>query len=134
MVIGRNSVSASPSSSRSSLKPSRLGVELGPELLLGLGVVLALEQLLGVVAPRPEVVLVEDDQVPVRLVQPGVLGLDVAGLVLAEQVLERPEVDQRPLLVGRRRVAAVRLGQVLPAVEVGVGLQVVLPRRPRPPA
>ena len=56
---------------------------LGFELLLGDLDVLALEQLLGVVAPGAEVVLVEDHEVPVDPVQPLVLGLDPA-------VLSRP--------------------------------------------
>ena len=65
------------------VEPLEVGVELGLELLLGLGLVFPLEQLFGAVAPRPEVVLVKHHQVPVRLVQPRVLGLDVAGLVSA---------------------------------------------------
>ena len=72
-------------------------LELG--LLLGDRLVLALEQLLRGLAPRAEVVLVEDHEVPVHLVEPFVLGLDVPGRVAAEQVLEGAEVDDRLLAV-----------------------------------
>jgi hypothetical protein len=58
---------------------------------------LALEQFLGRLAPRAEVVFVEHHEVPVHRVQPLVLGLDVAGRIAAEQVLERAEVDERLL-------------------------------------
>ena len=95
-------------------------VELCLQLLLGLSVVLALEEFLGAVTPSTEVILVENDQIPIGLVKPGVLGLDVAGLVPAQQVLKRPEVDQRPPFVGRGRIGSGCLGEVLPAVEVGV--------------
>ena len=50
--------------------------ELG--LLLGDRVLLTLEQLLGGLAPCAEVVFVEDHEVPLHLVEPFVLGLDVA--------------------------------------------------------
>ncbi len=73
-------------------------LELG--LLLGDRLLLALEQLLGGVAPRAEVVFVEDHEVPVHLVEPFVLGLDVPRRVAAEQVLEGAEIDDR-LLGGR---------------------------------
>ena len=73
-------------------------LELG--LLLGDRLVLALEQFLRGVAPRAEVVLVEDDEIPVDVVEPFVLRLDVPRRVAAEQVLEGAEVDER-LLGGR---------------------------------
>ena len=90
--------------------------------------VLALEQLLGGLSPRTEVVFIEDDEVPVGGVDPLVLRLDEAGLPVApEQVLERTEVDQRSRLVGIVWAAPGGRGEVLPAVEVGVRLQVGLP-------
>ena len=72
--------------------------ELG--LLLGDRLFLALEQFLGGVAPCAEVVFVEHHQVPLHLVKPFVLGLDVSRRVAAEQILERTEIDER-LLGGR---------------------------------
>ena len=99
--------------------------ELG--LLLGDRLFLALEQFLGGVAPRAEVVFVEDDEVPVHRVQPFVLGLDVARRIAAEQVLKGAEIDDR-LLVDLRRIAAGVAREVLPAVEVHVGFEVRLPR------
>ena len=71
--------------------------ELG--LLLGDRLVLALEQFLRGLAPRAEVVFVEDHEVPVHLVEPFVLRLDVARRVAAEQVLEGAEIDDRLLAV-----------------------------------
>ena len=127
-MIGRNSVSFSESSLEVLVHDLEVGgvFELG--LLLGDRVVLALEQLLGGVPPRAEVVLVEDHEVPVDLVEPFVLGLDVARCVAAEQVLEGAEVDERLLGVDLRRVAAGGTREVLPAVEVDVGFEVRLPR------
>jgi hypothetical protein len=100
--------------------------ELG--LLLGDRLLLALEQLLGGLAPRAEVVFVEDHQVPVHRVQPFVLGLDVARRIAAEQVLEGAEIDHRLSCGNLRRVAVGVAGEVLPAVEVHVGFEVRLPR------
>ena len=128
MVIGRNSVSFSESSLEVLVDVVEAGGVLELGLLLGDRVVLALEQLLGGVAPGAEVVLVEDDEVPVDHVEPLVLGLDVAGAVAAEQVLEGAEVDDGLLRVDLRRVAAGRAREVLPAVEVDVGFEVGLPR------
>ena len=127
MVMGRNSVSFSESSLEVLVHVLEAGGVLELGLLLGDRVVLALEQLLGGVAPRAEVVLVEDDEVPVDLVEPLVLGLDVARRVAAEQVLEGAEVDDA---ASRRRSASDRcrrLREVLPAVEVDVGFEVGLP-------
>ena len=89
-------------------------------LLFGDGFVLALEQLFGRVAPRAEVVLVEDHQIPVNRVHPLVFGLDVAGGVAPEQILKRAEVDQRLVGGDARRLDAHCARQVLPAGEVGV--------------
>ena len=89
-------------------------------LLFGDGFVLALEQLFGRVAPRAEVVLVEDHQIPVNRVHPLVFGLDVAGGVAPEQILKRAEVDQRFVGGDACRLDAHRARQVLPAGEVGV--------------
>ena len=101
-------------------------LELG--LLLGDGVVLALEQLLCGVAPSPEVVLVEDNEIPVDDMKPLVLGLDVAGAVAAKQVLERAEVDDGLLGVDLRRVAPGGAREILPAIEIRMGLEIGLPR------
>ena len=104
-MIGRKSVSVSESSSRSSLTLQVGGVfEL--RFLLGDSVVLALEELLGSVTPCAEVVLVEDDEIPVDDVEPSFLALMFPTVVPAEQVLERAEVDDRLLRIDLRRVAA----------------------------
>ena len=100
VVIGRNSVSFSESSLEVFVHVLQAGGVLELGLLLGDRLVLALEQFLGGVAPRAEVVLVEDHEVPLHLVEPFVLGLDVARRVAAEQVLEGAEIDER-LLGGR---------------------------------
>jgi hypothetical protein len=103
-------------------------VVLGGQFLLLDLLVLTLEQLLGRLSPGTEVVLVEDHEVPVGGVDPLVLRLDEPGLpVSPEQVLERTEVDQRPSLVRLIRATPGSRGEVLPAVEVGVRLQVGLP-------
>jgi len=67
--------------------------------------ILAFEQFLCGVAPRPEVVFVEHHKIPINRVQPLVLGLDVASRVVAEQVLKRTEVDNRLLAVNLRWIA-----------------------------
>ena len=100
--------------------------ELG--LLLGDRLLLALEQFLRGFAPRAEVVLVEHHEVPLHLVEPFVLGLDVARRVAAEQVLKGAEIDDRLLGVDLGGVAVGVAGEVLPAVEVHVGFEVRLPR------
>ena len=82
---------------------------------------------LAVVAPRAEVVLVEHHQVPLHLVEPFVLRLDVPRLVAAKQVLEGAEIDHRLPAADLRRVAVGVAGEVLPAVEVHVGFEVRLP-------
>ena len=84
------------------------------------------EELLGGVAPGAEVVLVEDDEVPVLEAHPLVLRLDVAVGVAAQIVLERAEAHD-----GARGVAVLVLVAVaadeLPALEVDVALEVLLP-------
>ncbi len=51
--------------------------------LLGYGGILALKQLLGCLAPRTEMVFVENDQIPIGRMHPFVTGLDIARLVAA---------------------------------------------------
>mmetsp|Transcript_15294 Transcript_15294/g.36314 ORF Transcript_15294/g.36314 Transcript_15294/m.36314 type:complete len:427 (+) Transcript_15294:4013-5293(+) len=99
--------------------------ELG--LILGYAFVFALEQFLGRFTPGAKMVFVEHHQVPVHRVQPFVAGLDVAHRIAAQHVLERPEVDDRLVLVDLRRVAARVARQVLPAIEIDMVLQVGLP-------
>ena len=81
-------------------------------------------------------VLVEHDQVPVDLARPLVLRLDAARLVRPEEVLERPEahdrtalVRRRVLLVQRRPARVFRTRHELPALEVDVRGEVLVPRR-----
>ena len=75
--------------------------ELG--LLLGDRLLLALEQLLGGLAPRAEVVFVEDHEVPLHLVEPFVLGLDVAHRIAAEKVL-----NERQMIVEEQEAFSAR--------------------------
>ena len=126
--MGRNSVSFSESSLEILVHVFQAGgvFELG--LLLGDCLFLALEQFLGRLAPRAEVVFVEDDQVPLHLVQPFVLGLDVPRVVAAQQVLEGTEIDEWLLGGDLRRIVVGIAGEVLPAIEVHVGFKVRLPR------
>jgi hypothetical protein len=78
--------------------------ELG--LLLRDGLLFTLEQLLGGIAPRAEMVFVEHHEVPIHRVEPLVLRLDVAGGIAAEQILKRTEIDDGFFAVDLRRVAA----------------------------
>lgn len=105
-------------------------------LRVPLVLVLLLEERLGVLVPSAEVVLVEDDEVPVLLADPLVLRLDAPRPVSAEEVLEGAEADDWAGLVGR----LVLLGDVrparllwpadeLPSLEVDVRGEVLLPRR-----
>ena len=101
--------------------------ELG--LLLRDRLFLALEQFLRGLPPRAEVVFVEHHEVPLHLVQPFVLRLDVSRRVAAEQVLEGAEIDDR--LLADRSCVGIAVGvarEVLPAVEVHMGFEVRLPR------
>ena len=83
-----------------------------------LALVLLLEQFAGAVSPSTEVVFVEDDQIPVDRMNPLVTGFDAAGLVTAEEILERAEAHDRTGLV---RVLVVELGLTgdeLPALKI----------------
>ncbi len=105
-----------------------LGIrELERLLLLAHRVVLALEELLGRIPPRSEVVLVEDDEVPGELIEPLMVRLEVAGGVAAHEVLEGAEEDERMPRVDGCRVAPGRARDVLPAIEVDMALEVGLP-------
>ena len=70
-------------------------------------------------------VLVEDHEIPVgrgatvpRLDHP---------VLLAKEILERAEVDQRAILVSHGRVAGIGLRKVLPPIEINMREQVRLP-------
>ncbi|MGI6755213.1 MAG: hypothetical protein ACOX4F_04265 [Atopobiaceae bacterium] len=91
--------------------------DAGVDVLLrvALVLVLGLEEGLGVLVPGAEVVLVEDDEVPVLLAHPLVLRLDAPVPVAAEEVLEGAEAHDRAVLVGR----LVLLGDVGPARLLG---------------
>ena len=99
-------------------------------------IVLLREEALRVLIPGAEVVLVEDHKVPVLGAHPLVLGLEGPVPALAEEVLERSEAHDGPVLVG----SLVLPGDVgvagscgaadeLPALEVHMRLEVLLPRR-----
>ena len=77
--------------------------------------------------PGSEVVLVEDDEVPAELGEPFASGLEVSGGVAPEQILERAEIDERPVRVGIGGIFAVSAGQVLPAVEIDMRFKVGFP-------
>ena len=105
-------------------------------LRVPLVLVLLLEERLGVLVPGAEVVLVEDDEVPVLLADPLVLGLDAPRPFASEEVLEGAEAYDRAGLIGR----LVLLGYVrparllgpadeLPSLEVDVRGEVLLPCR-----
>ena len=102
-------------------------VARGVRAVLDHVIVLLGEEALGGVAPRAEVVLVEDDHVPVLEVHPLVLGLYAAGVGLAEVVLERAEADDGPVGVAGVVLELDVAGHELPALEVHVGLEVGLP-------
>ncbi|OQB94360.1 MAG: hypothetical protein BWX84_00219 [Verrucomicrobia bacterium ADurb.Bin118] len=60
--------------------------------------------------------------------QPFILGLDVPSLVAAQQILERPEINERLAGGNLRRIAPGMARQVLPAVEIHMGFEIRLPR------
>jgi hypothetical protein len=68
-------------------------------------VVLFFKQLFRVLLPCAEMVLVENDKVPVVSVDKFVLCLDAAVLVYAEKVLKRAKADDGPDSVALRRTA-----------------------------
>ncbi len=73
-------------------------------------------------------VFVENHEVPLHLVEPFVLRLDVPRRVAAQQILEGAEVDDRLPGIDLRWIAVRVAREVLPAVEVHVTLKVRLPR------
>jgi hypothetical protein len=73
-------------------------------------------------------IFIHDDAIPMRRVNPLVLGLDAAGAgIAAEIILKRAKADERLFQVGIfRRKAAGR--DELPAFEIHMALQIFLPR------
>ena len=68
-------------------------------------------------------VLIQNDAIPVRCMHPLVLGLDAARAAVPSQIiLERPEADERPLLVSLLVGQAAGLDE-LPAIEVHVAFK-----------
>jgi hypothetical protein len=59
--------------------------------------------------------------------QPFVIGLDVPCRIAAEKVLERAEIDDRLPGIDLCRIAVGVAGEVLPPIEVHMGLEVRLP-------
>ena len=101
---------------------------LSLEFLGSFLLILTFEEGFGVLPPGSEVVLVEDHQVPVDSVNPLVLGLDQAGLLVpSEEVLERAEVDQRLICLDFATLIEGFRAQVLPAFKVHVACQVFTP-------
>ena len=85
--------------------PAGVNVLGGVALVL----VLLLEEALRVLVPGPEVILVEDDQVPVLFAHPLVLGLDAPVAPAPQEVLERFETHDGAGLVGRLGLVPLRL-------------------------
>ena len=97
-------------------------------LTLGDRLLLALKQFLRGLAPRSEVVLVEHHEIPSQIVQKLVLHFDVANLIPSEQVLEGAEIDERLALLGLGGIAPRIAREVLPSFEIGMRLEIGLPR------
>ena len=90
--------------------------------------ILTFEESFGVLPPGTEVVLVENHEIPVDGVNPLVLRLDQAGLLVPpEEVLEGAEIHQR-LIAGNVRTLGHCFGtEILPALKVHVASQVFTP-------
>ena len=88
--------------------------------------ILDVEEFLGIFAPRTEVVLVEDHQVPIRRVHPFVLCLDTARVVGAEEVLKRAKAHDGTRKIGLF-IGHSTTTNKLPAVEIHMSFEVFLP-------
>ena len=107
-----------------------LHIEVSVSLVVGI-----FKQLLGVFTPSSEVVLVEDNNIPVIGVYKLIFRLDTAILVSAEQVLERAENNDRlrliSLAVGGVHVdliiVSVLVGDELPAFKVNMSHKIFVP-------
>ena len=107
-----------------------LHIEVSVSLVVGI-----FKQLLGILTPCTEVVLVEDNNIPVIGVYELIFRLDTAVLVSAEQVLERAENNDRlrliSLAVGGVHVdlivVSVLVGDELPAFKVNMSHKIFMP-------
>ena len=88
------------------------------------------------VAPCAEVIFVEDDEIPVYFARPFMLRLYPACVVRPEKILERAKADDGALLVRRgvllverRLVRIFRPRHELPAVEIDMRIEILLPGR-----
>ena len=109
------------------------GIVFGKVLFVG--ILVLLEQLFCAVLPCAEVVLIENDEVPVRGVDPLVIGLDAAGLLVhAKEILKRAEADDGPgfirlsvLLIVCQTAGDGRPCDELPAFKIHVRQQIFTP-------
>ena len=103
--------------------------------ILFVGILVLLEQLLCAVLPCAEVVFIENDEIPVRGVDPFVIGLDAAGLlVYTEKILKRAEADDGPgfirlsvLLIVCQTAGDGRPCDELPSLKIHVRQQILTP-------
>ena len=80
-------------------------------------------------------VFIENDEVPVRGVDPLVIGLDASGLLVhAEEILEGTETHDGPRFIGflvlliiRQATGNCRTSDELPALKIHVGEKVLAP-------
>src|ERR1017187_1816884 len=125
--MGRNSVSFSESTPRSSFTPS----SAAPYSILASsfcnGLFLALKQLLGGLPPSAKVVFVKHHEIPVHRVQPLVPRFYISGRVATEEVLKGAEVDDRLVVVDFGGIAVGIAGEIVPAFKVDMGFEIGLP-------
>lgn len=103
--------------------------------VLFVGILVLLEQLLCVILPCAEVVFIENDEVSVRGMDPFIIGLDAAGLLVhAKEFLKRAEADDGPgficfliLLIVCQAAGDGRPGDKLPTLKIHVRQEVLTP-------
>ena len=109
------------------------GIVFGKVLFVG--ILILLEQLFCAVLPCAEMVFIENDEIPVRGVDPFVIGLDAAGLLVhAKEILKRAEADDGPgfirlsvLLIVCQTAGDGRPCDELPALKIHVRQQILAP-------
>ena len=109
------------------------GIVFGKVLFVG--ILILFKQLFCAVLPCAEMVFIENNEIPVRGVDPFVIGLDAAGLlVYTEKILKRAEADDGPgfirlsvLLIVCQTAGDGRPCDELPALEIHVRQQILTP-------
>ena len=82
-------------------------------------------------------VLIEDDQIPIYIMDELILSLDAARFIRSQQILKRAKNDNRPRLVSHMKlhvdadfvVLSILVGNELPALEIHMGDKVFTPCR-----